>query len=190
MCDKNCYKLPKFICDQLFFRVGYYVRHEYDDLELQENPPEPPQVEKLSRNILESNPRVTKFKIEWEDLPPQPTSGGDCKPEMLLQNLRIDSPVKRDAPLEVDLIWWVYSNEETCYLLIISDFYWSLFGNFALKIYCDLYLRLTNAFSLTRVFYETFEKIYFDLFYRKSYSASPACNLESFVWPPRNRTIN
>ena len=104
MCDKNCCNLPKFICDQLFFRVGYYVRHEYDDLELQENPPEPPQVEKLSRNILESNPRVTKFKIEWEELPPQPTAGGDCKPEMLLQNLRIDSPVKRDAPLEVDLI--------------------------------------------------------------------------------------
>jgi hypothetical protein len=104
MCDKNCCKLPKFISHQLFFRVGYYVRHEYDDLELQENPPEPPQVEKLSRNILESNPRVTKFKIEWEELPPQPTAGGDCKPEMLLQNLRIDSPVKHDAPLEVDLM--------------------------------------------------------------------------------------
>ena len=32
-----------------------------------ENPPENPDFEKLNRNILASNPRVTKFKIQWED---------------------------------------------------------------------------------------------------------------------------
>jgi histone chaperone ASF1 len=32
-----------------------------------ENPPETPDLEKLNRNILASNPRVTKFKINWED---------------------------------------------------------------------------------------------------------------------------
>lgn len=52
---------------QEFIRVGYYVSNEYQDPELQENPPEQPIFEKLTRNILASNPRVTKFKINWDD---------------------------------------------------------------------------------------------------------------------------
>nr|XP_039260007.1 histone chaperone ASF1B-like [Styela clava] len=50
-----------------FIRVGYYVNNEYDDLELRENPPESPDFSKLTRNILDSKPRVTRFKINWDN---------------------------------------------------------------------------------------------------------------------------
>lgn len=50
-----------------FLRVGYYVSNEYDNPEMVENPPETPDFDHLQRNILASNPRVTKFKINWED---------------------------------------------------------------------------------------------------------------------------
>lgn len=46
-----------------FIRVGYYVNNEYDDPELKENPPATPQYDKLQRNILATNPRVTRFKV-------------------------------------------------------------------------------------------------------------------------------
>lgn len=49
-----------------FVRVGYYVNNEYTDSELAENAPAHPVFEKLQRNILASNPRVTKFKINWD----------------------------------------------------------------------------------------------------------------------------
>lgn len=52
-----------------FIRVGYYVNNEYMDPELKENPPAVPQFEKMQRNILATNPRVTRFKIDWEDNP-------------------------------------------------------------------------------------------------------------------------
>lgn len=52
---------------QNFIRVGYYVSNEYTDPAMQEEPPSQPQFDKLQRNILASNPRVTKFKINWED---------------------------------------------------------------------------------------------------------------------------
>lgn len=49
-----------------FIRVGYYVNNEYTDPELAETPPAKPVLEKVQRNILASNPRVTKFKISWD----------------------------------------------------------------------------------------------------------------------------
>ncbi len=52
---------------QEFIRVGYYVSNDYDDPEMTENPPEQPVFDRLTRNILASNPRVTKFKINWEN---------------------------------------------------------------------------------------------------------------------------
>ncbi|XP_050403004.1 histone chaperone asf1b-B [Patella vulgata] len=55
-----CYRSKEFI------RVGYYVNNEYDDPELKENPPTSVIYEKLQRNIL-NKPRVTKFKIDWDD---------------------------------------------------------------------------------------------------------------------------
>ncbi|XP_041359129.1 histone chaperone asf1b-B-like [Gigantopelta aegis] len=53
--------------NQEFIRVGYYVSNTYDDLELQENPPNTPLFEKLQRNILANDVRVTKFRIDWND---------------------------------------------------------------------------------------------------------------------------
>jgi len=50
-----------------FIRVGYYVNNSYTDPELTENPPATPLYDKLQRNILATNPRVTRFKIEWDD---------------------------------------------------------------------------------------------------------------------------
>nr|CAG4639491.1 EOG090X0CKF [Daphnia magna] len=52
---------------QEFIRVGYYVNNEYGDAELKENPPAVPQFDKLMRNILATNPRVTRFKVDWDD---------------------------------------------------------------------------------------------------------------------------
>ena len=52
-----------------FIRVGYYVNNSYADPELVENPPSSPQYDKLQRNILATNPRVTRFKIDWDDSP-------------------------------------------------------------------------------------------------------------------------
>jgi len=50
-----------------FIRVGYYVNNEYNDPDLRENPPTTPQFDKLTRNILATNPRVTRFRIDWGD---------------------------------------------------------------------------------------------------------------------------
>ncbi|KAJ8951156.1 hypothetical protein NQ318_021600 [Aromia moschata] len=52
---------------QEFIRVGYFINNEYSDPELKENLPSPPQFDKVIRNILASEPRVTRFKINWEE---------------------------------------------------------------------------------------------------------------------------
>jgi histone chaperone ASF1 len=67
-----------------FIRVGYYVNNEYSDPELKENQPSIPQFDKLQRNILATNPRVTRFKIDWDDqpgeenMPPATTMDTNC----------------------------------------------------------------------------------------------------------------
>lgn len=48
-----------------FVRVGYYVNNEYDDEQLQADPPAKPIIEKIRRNILAEKPRVTRFAIRW-----------------------------------------------------------------------------------------------------------------------------
>lgn len=55
--------------DQEFVRVGWYVRHEYDDPALNEEGNQPPTIiwPKL-RRIL-SEPRVTRFPILWDQPP-------------------------------------------------------------------------------------------------------------------------
>lgn len=52
---------------QEFVRVGYFINNEYSDPELKEMPPAKPQFDKLQRNILDTKPRVTRFKINWDD---------------------------------------------------------------------------------------------------------------------------
>jgi len=53
--------------NQEFIRVGYYVNNEYATPELKENPPSSLDFEKLTRNILATCPRVTRFRIDWHD---------------------------------------------------------------------------------------------------------------------------
>lgn len=55
--------------EQEFVRVGYYVTNEYEDPELREIPPTEPQFDKLVRTIAANEPRVTKFKINWDSKP-------------------------------------------------------------------------------------------------------------------------
>ena len=54
--------------EQEFFRVGYYVNNYYEAPELNENPPERPLLDQLTRHILVEKPRVTKFQIQWGDV--------------------------------------------------------------------------------------------------------------------------
>ncbi|XP_066921644.1 histone chaperone asf1b-like [Clytia hemisphaerica] len=50
-----------------FIRIGYYVNTDYADPEMRENPPQQQVIlEQLQRNILASQPRVTKFHVPWE----------------------------------------------------------------------------------------------------------------------------
>jgi hypothetical protein len=50
-------------------RIGYYVNNEYEDPELRDNPPPEPNFNKLVRTIAADQPRVTKFKINWDSVP-------------------------------------------------------------------------------------------------------------------------
>ncbi|KAJ9587190.1 hypothetical protein L9F63_019270 [Diploptera punctata] len=52
---------------QEFVRVGYFINNEYTEPELKENPPAQPQFDKVVRSILASEPRVSRFKINWDD---------------------------------------------------------------------------------------------------------------------------
>lgn len=62
---------------QEFVRVGYFINNDYSDPELRENPPPKPIFEQLTRNILASKPRVTRFKINWDDTPTNGPPGID-----------------------------------------------------------------------------------------------------------------
>ncbi|KAL9030317.1 MAG: hypothetical protein Q9196_001545 [Gyalolechia fulgens] len=52
--------------DREFVRVGYYVNNEYDNEEMNDDPPAKPVIEKVRRNILAEKPRVTRFAIKWD----------------------------------------------------------------------------------------------------------------------------
>lgn len=66
---------------QEFVRVGYFINNDYADPELRENPPAKPQFDKLTRNILASKPRVTRFKINWDDSPQNGAPSNDISEE-------------------------------------------------------------------------------------------------------------
>jgi len=53
--------------DQVFVKIGYFVKSYYPDPELAENPPTEPQFDKLHREIIVDQPRVTKFIINWDE---------------------------------------------------------------------------------------------------------------------------
>jgi len=56
--------LSALYCDAEFCRVGYYVRHEYDNPLLVENPPAVLDCGRLRRVL--SDPCVTRFAIGWD----------------------------------------------------------------------------------------------------------------------------
>lgn len=45
-----------------FIQLEYYASNEYSDPEIQETPPETPLFDRLTRNILASNPRIPNKK--------------------------------------------------------------------------------------------------------------------------------
>lgn len=51
--------------DREFVRVGYYVNNEYDNDEMNNDPPAKTVMEKVRRNVLAEKPRVTRFAIKW-----------------------------------------------------------------------------------------------------------------------------
>ncbi|CAL1545231.1 unnamed protein product [Lymnaea stagnalis] len=73
-----------------FIRVGYYVNNEYDDPELKENPPAEVQYNKLTRNILSSEVRVTRFTIPWHDTKASTEEGE--------QKIEEDTPASTEMP--------------------------------------------------------------------------------------------
>ncbi|KAK9746334.1 ASF1 like histone chaperone [Popillia japonica] len=79
---------------QEFIRVGYFINNEYSDQELRENPPSPPQFDKVIRNILASEPRVTRFKINWEDpSAPEPILNENSNSISTMEYTDRDSPL-------------------------------------------------------------------------------------------------
>lgn len=51
--------------DREFVRVGYYVNNEYDNEEMNADPPAKPILDRVRRNVLAEKPRVTRFAIKW-----------------------------------------------------------------------------------------------------------------------------
>ncbi|KJH49445.1 Anti-silencing protein, ASF1-like protein [Dictyocaulus viviparus] len=62
---------------QEFINLGWFVSNDYEDLELKENPPAKPLIEKLIRTVQTDDLRVTSFPIKWDEnqpdeYPPEP----------------------------------------------------------------------------------------------------------------------
>ncbi|KAI4132463.1 MAG: hypothetical protein LQ338_000683 [Usnochroma carphineum] len=67
--------------DREFVRVGYYVNNEYDNEEMNDDPPAKPVIEKVRRNILAEKPRVTRFAIKWDSEDSAPAEFPPEQPE-------------------------------------------------------------------------------------------------------------
>lgn len=50
---------------QDFIRVGWYLHNYYEDPVLQDDPPDIPLYEQLKRYIVHTDPRITRFNINW-----------------------------------------------------------------------------------------------------------------------------
>jgi histone chaperone ASF1 len=51
--------------DQEFIRVGYYVNNDYETEQDRENPPDKVDIQRVMRNVLVEQPRVTTHSIDW-----------------------------------------------------------------------------------------------------------------------------
>jgi len=61
--------------NQEFTRIGYYLRHDYDDPAVQEDPPPTTDWSKVHRVL--SEPRVTRFDIKWDPPPVQAAASAE-----------------------------------------------------------------------------------------------------------------
>jgi len=53
--------------NQEFFRCGYYLNNIYDNEEMNMNPPEKVDKDRIIRSLLADKPRITRFDIEWDN---------------------------------------------------------------------------------------------------------------------------
>ena len=53
--------------EQEFFRCGYYLNNLYDNEEMNLNPPEKVDQNRIIRSLLADKPRITRFDIEWDN---------------------------------------------------------------------------------------------------------------------------
>ena len=52
--------------NQEFFRCGYYLNNIYDNEEMNMNPPEKVDKNRIIRSLLADKPRITRFDIDWD----------------------------------------------------------------------------------------------------------------------------
>ena len=53
--------------NQEFFRCGYYLNNIYDNEEMNINPPEKVDKDRIIRSLLADKPRITRFDIDWDN---------------------------------------------------------------------------------------------------------------------------
>ena len=53
--------------NQEFFRCGYYLNNIYDNEEMNMNPPEKVDKDRIIRSLLADKPRITRFDIDWDN---------------------------------------------------------------------------------------------------------------------------
>ena len=53
--------------NQEFFRCGYYLNNIYDNEEMNMNPPEKVNKDRIIRSLLADKPRITRFDIDWDN---------------------------------------------------------------------------------------------------------------------------
>ena len=53
--------------NQEFFRCGYYLNNVYDNEEMNLNPPEKVDKDRIIRSLLADKPRITRFDIDWDN---------------------------------------------------------------------------------------------------------------------------
>ncbi|PRP82763.1 hypothetical protein PROFUN_09848 [Planoprotostelium fungivorum] len=65
MLGVSCVILSCSYVNQEFIKIGYFVRSEYADPKLNENPPKISQTDKMIKTIAADQPKVTRFIIDW-----------------------------------------------------------------------------------------------------------------------------
>ena len=53
--------------NQEFFRCGYYLNNLYDNEEMNMNPPDKIDQNRIIRSLLADKPRITRFEIDWDN---------------------------------------------------------------------------------------------------------------------------